>query len=269
MSGSTFGSTFARRRWATQKPRRTKQRRRRQLGLFGLLDLAAPLRAMGLRRAAIVVCACVAARARASPLFADGLDGGDPLAPEFDELDELVGGDADVYGCRASAGYAWCASRGACVRAWETPCPVEFAEEDSHSKENDSKEGEAEEEEEETRDEDEEAERAIKLNIIVLTVSVLVAIAQAFEFGPRPAPESKPSRCAGLGAGSSAERVYRAARRARVPGGVACPCGVGSEDSRHQSSNVAGNARGTTNGGLGSGVERRERVRYNFSGVFE
>lgn len=157
---------------------------------------------MGLRRAAIVVCACVAARARASPLFADGLDGGDPLAPEFDELDELVGGDADVYGCRASAGYAWCASRGACVRAWETPCPVEFAEEDSHSKENDSKEGEAEEEEEETRDEDEEAERAIKLNIIVLTVSVLVAIAQAFEFGPRPAPESKPSRCAGLGAGS-------------------------------------------------------------------
>lgn len=29
------------------------------------------------------------------------------------------GSDADAHGCKASAGYRWCASTGSCVRPWE------------------------------------------------------------------------------------------------------------------------------------------------------
>ena len=29
------------------------------------------------------------------------------------------GADADAHGCRASAGYEWCAKTGACERPWE------------------------------------------------------------------------------------------------------------------------------------------------------
>ena len=35
---------------------------------------------------------------------------------------ERVGADADRHGCRASAGYAWCAATGRCERPWEHPC---------------------------------------------------------------------------------------------------------------------------------------------------
>ena len=35
----------------------------------------------------------------------------------------LVGGDKDAGGCLVAAGYQWCASKKACVRTWETPCP--------------------------------------------------------------------------------------------------------------------------------------------------
>lgn len=31
----------------------------------------------------------------------------------------VVGGDKDAHGCKASAGYAWCARENACVRPWE------------------------------------------------------------------------------------------------------------------------------------------------------
>ena len=31
----------------------------------------------------------------------------------------MPGGDADQHGCRASAGYSWCARTGKCERPWE------------------------------------------------------------------------------------------------------------------------------------------------------
>lgn len=31
----------------------------------------------------------------------------------------MVGGDMDAHGCKASAGYSWCASANQCVRPWE------------------------------------------------------------------------------------------------------------------------------------------------------
>jgi len=30
-----------------------------------------------------------------------------------------VGGDSDTHGCKASAGYTWCAKENTCVRPWE------------------------------------------------------------------------------------------------------------------------------------------------------
>jgi hypothetical protein len=30
-----------------------------------------------------------------------------------------VGGDSDAHGCKASAGYTWCAKENRCVRPWE------------------------------------------------------------------------------------------------------------------------------------------------------
>jgi hypothetical protein len=30
-----------------------------------------------------------------------------------------VGGDSDPHGCKASAGYTWCAKENRCVRPWE------------------------------------------------------------------------------------------------------------------------------------------------------
>lgn len=33
-----------------------------------------------------------------------------------------IGGDLDEYGCKASAGFSWCASLNSCVQVWITPC---------------------------------------------------------------------------------------------------------------------------------------------------
>ena len=38
-------------------------------------------------------------------------------------LNQLAGGDADEYGCRASAGEKYCDTLDECVRDWETSCP--------------------------------------------------------------------------------------------------------------------------------------------------
>lgn len=34
----------------------------------------------------------------------------------------VVGGDNDMHGCKASAGYSWCAAANQCQRSWETYC---------------------------------------------------------------------------------------------------------------------------------------------------
>jgi hypothetical protein len=34
----------------------------------------------------------------------------------------VVGGDTDQYGCKASAGYTWCAVKNKCLRSWEESC---------------------------------------------------------------------------------------------------------------------------------------------------
>ena len=46
----------------------------------------------------------------------------------------VLGGDADAHGCAVSAGYSWCASAGACVRPWETPCAAERASADADAR---------------------------------------------------------------------------------------------------------------------------------------
>jgi hypothetical protein len=33
-----------------------------------------------------------------------------------------IGGDSDAHGCKASAGYSWCESKGKCLRLWEEDC---------------------------------------------------------------------------------------------------------------------------------------------------
>lgn len=33
----------------------------------------------------------------------------------------IVGGDIDIHGCKASAGYSWSISENKCIRPWETP----------------------------------------------------------------------------------------------------------------------------------------------------
>lgn len=38
---------------------------------------------------------------------------------------QLVGDDRDANGCIGSAGYAWCAAKGKCLRAWEENCTSE------------------------------------------------------------------------------------------------------------------------------------------------
>ena len=34
----------------------------------------------------------------------------------------IVGNDSDAHGCKASAGYTWCAEKGKCLRVWEENC---------------------------------------------------------------------------------------------------------------------------------------------------
>jgi len=35
---------------------------------------------------------------------------------------DIVGGDSDEHGCKASAGYSWCEEKQKCLRTWEEPC---------------------------------------------------------------------------------------------------------------------------------------------------
>jgi LCP family protein required for cell wall assembly len=44
-------------------------------------------------------------------------------SPDIDPADEVVGGDMDIHGCIATAGYQWCDSLEVCYRDWETDCP--------------------------------------------------------------------------------------------------------------------------------------------------
>jgi hypothetical protein len=34
----------------------------------------------------------------------------------------IVGGDSDIHGCKASAGYSWCEVKNKCLRVWEEKC---------------------------------------------------------------------------------------------------------------------------------------------------
>ena len=43
----------------------------------------------------------------------------DPPQPVVQPTTLCVGCDADEHGCRASAGYSWCAAENSCVRSWE------------------------------------------------------------------------------------------------------------------------------------------------------
>merc|ERR1712086_664187 len=36
----------------------------------------------------------------------------------------MPGADSDEHGCKASAGYTWCASKGKCIRPFEEACAV-------------------------------------------------------------------------------------------------------------------------------------------------
>lgn len=38
-----------------------------------------------------------------------------------DTVPPIVGGDSDIHGCKASAGYTWSVSENKCIRPWETP----------------------------------------------------------------------------------------------------------------------------------------------------
>ena len=39
-------------------------------------------------------------------------------------LNQLSGGDIDIYGCIASAGFVFCEALNMCIRSWETDCPI-------------------------------------------------------------------------------------------------------------------------------------------------
>lgn len=39
-----------------------------------------------------------------------------------DNDNQMVGNDEDEHGCKASAGYSWCAELNECIRSWETNC---------------------------------------------------------------------------------------------------------------------------------------------------
>jgi hypothetical protein len=34
----------------------------------------------------------------------------------------IIGGDSDIHGCKASAGYSWCEAKNKCLRVWEEKC---------------------------------------------------------------------------------------------------------------------------------------------------
>ena len=49
------------------------------------------------------------------------------------ECQKKMGADTDSHGCKASAGYTWCASKQKCIRAWEEKCSMVGADTNSHS----------------------------------------------------------------------------------------------------------------------------------------
>ncbi|MBN1544169.1 hypothetical protein JW898_01770 [Candidatus Woesearchaeota archaeon] len=60
---------------------------------------------------------------RASPdEWTDDASGEETVA----DGEQLVGGDQDSHGCKASAGYRWCEATQRCQRFWEEPCPSEL-----------------------------------------------------------------------------------------------------------------------------------------------
>lgn len=51
---------------------------------------------------------------------AKGLPSPTPSPTPSEEV--RVGGDRDIHGCIASAGYSWCEEKKKCLRTWEEPC---------------------------------------------------------------------------------------------------------------------------------------------------
>jgi len=49
------------------------------------------------------------------------------------DLDNLVGGDMDDFGCISSAGYTWCESQSKCLRSWENDCTSEDEDDSSET----------------------------------------------------------------------------------------------------------------------------------------
>ena len=42
--------------------------------------------------------------------------------PNLIDRVNIVGGDSDIHGCKASAGYSWCEVKNKCLRPWEEKC---------------------------------------------------------------------------------------------------------------------------------------------------
>jgi len=45
-----------------------------------------------------------------------------PGTGPYDGTGQVVGGDSDEHGCKASAGYSWCPATNKCQRFWEETC---------------------------------------------------------------------------------------------------------------------------------------------------
>jgi len=70
-------------------------------------------------------------------------DAGNPVTESYPRVcstpdgrtftEQLAGNDRDEHGCIGSAGYSWCAAKGKCLRIWEEPCPMTYAEAYAHA----------------------------------------------------------------------------------------------------------------------------------------
>lgn len=47
--------------------------------------------------------------------------------PSSLHVNEHWGGDTDIHGCKASAGYTWCPSKQKCLHTWKENCPKQSA----------------------------------------------------------------------------------------------------------------------------------------------
>ena len=53
--------------------------------------------------------------------------------PAWDDCTaEMPGSDVDEHGCKASAGQSWCESKNKCIRSWEEDCPAVMPGSDSN-----------------------------------------------------------------------------------------------------------------------------------------